>query len=87
METLISFPAIFAAGALSGLWIYAYKHKHDAIVEWEYKHLWNPLKKLIRKLLRKSKRIVAWAETPVKHGKPDKDWITGQIKVFGDVWR
>lgn len=87
METLISFPAIFTAGALSGLWIYAYRHKRDAIVEWEYKHLWNPLKKSIRKLLRKSKRIVAWAETPAKHGIPDADFIEGQIKVYGDAWK
>lgn len=87
METLISFPAIFTAGALSGLWIYAYKHKRDAIVEWEYKHLWNPLKKSIRKLLRKSDRIVAWAEKPTKHGIPDEKWIAGQVKVFGDAWR
>lgn len=87
METLISFPAIFTAGALSGLWIYAYRHKRDAIVAWEYKHLWNPLKEWVCNLLVNNKRFMAWLNKPQKHGRPDEDWITGQIKVFGDVWR
>ncbi len=83
---LSSFTAIFTGGILSGMYIYA-KYHEPKVIEWEYKHLWNPLKRAVRNLLRKSKRIVAWAEQPSKHGTPDEDWITGQVKVFGDVWR
>lgn len=68
------------------LLIWGYDHK-EKVIAWEYKHLWNPLKKAIRNQLRKSKRIVAWAEKPAKHGKPDAEFIAGQVKVFGDVWQ
>ena len=56
------------------------------IAEWERRQL-AKFKRWLRTQLRKSDRIVAWAEKPAKHGRPDEDWITGQIKVFGDVWR
>lgn len=83
---LSSFTAIFTGGILSGIYIYA-KYHEPKIIEWEYKHLWNPLKRAIRKLLRKSNRFMAWLNKPAKHGKPDADFITGQVRVFGDVWR
>ena len=86
MIELTSNIAIFTGGILSGIYIYA-KYHEPKVIEWEYKYLWNPLKKFIRKLLRKSNRIVAWAEAPAKHGSPDEDFIAGQIKVHGDVWK
>ncbi|MBR2867835.1 MAG: hypothetical protein IKB88_02055 [Clostridia bacterium] len=69
----------------------------DKVVDWEQKQikklkrflrkLWKKLKRFLRRQLRKSPRIVAWAEKPTKRGKPDSEWIEGQIKVFGDEWR
>ena len=41
---------------------------------------------IVRKL-KNSNRFMKWMNEPEKHGKPDEDWITGQIKVFGDVWK
>ena len=55
------------------------------IAAWERKQL-AKFKRWLRTQLRKSDRIVAWAEKPAKHGKPDSEFITGQVKVFGDVW-
>ena len=56
------------------------RHK---VAEWERK-VWKKLKRFIRRQLRKSPRIVAWAEKPTKHGRPDEEWITGQIQVWGE---
>lgn len=56
------------------------------ITEWEHR-MWEKFKRFLRRQLRKSPRIVAWAAKPAKHGKPDFEWIEGQIKVFGDVWK
>ena len=53
------------------------------IAEWERK-VWKKIKRFIRRQLRKSPRIVAWAEKPTKHGRPDDEWITGQIQVWGE---
>lgn len=36
--------------------------------------------------LKSSARFMEWLNTPQKHGKPDEEWIVGQVKVFGD-WR
>lgn len=59
----------------------------DKIIEWERRQL-AKFKRWLRKQLRKSPRIVAWAEKPAKHGRPDEEWIAGQVKVFGDdMWR
>ena len=58
----------------------------DKIAQWE-RMMWEKFKRFLRRQLRKSKRIVAWANKPVKHGSPDADWIAGQVRVFGDVWR
>ena len=57
----------------------------DKVIEWERRQI-AKFKRWLRKRLRKSDRIVAWAEKPAKHGKPDSEFITGQVKVFGDVW-
>ena len=53
------------------------------VVAWE-RRCWAKFKRFIRRQLRKSPRIVAWAETPTKHGTPDDEWITGQIRVWGE---
>ena len=56
------------------------------VVAWE-RRMWSSFKKWLRRQLRKSKTIVAWAEKPTKHGTPDMAWIEGQVKVYGDEWR
>lgn len=53
------------------------------VARWEQKQ-WARFKRWLRRQLRKSDRIVAWAEKPVKHGKPDEEWIAGQVRVWGD---
>ena len=83
---LSSFTSIFTGGILSGIYIYAKFHEPE-VTAWEYKHLWNPLRRAIRKFLQKNNRLMAWLNKPAKHGSPDTEWITGQIKVFGDVWK
>ncbi len=37
--------------------------------------------------LKSSARFMEWLNKPQKHGKPDDDFITSQIKVFRDTWR
>lgn len=37
--------------------------------------------------LKSSARFMEWLNKPQKHGKPDEEWIVGQVKVFGDEWR
>lgn len=67
------------------LLIYGFKHENK-VIAWENQVI-GKTKRFIRNQLRKSKRIVAWAEKPAKHGKPDAEFIAGQVKVFGDVWQ
>ena len=62
--------------------IYGYMHK-EKVIAWEQK-MFRKAKRFIRDSLRKNKRIVAWAEKPTKHGRPDEEWIAGQVKVWGD---
>jgi hypothetical protein len=71
--------------AAIALLIYGYLHE-EKVMAWEQK-MFRKAKQFIRRQLRKSKRIVAWAEKPAKHGRPDADFIEGQIKVYGDVWK
>ena len=61
-------------------------YNESKVAEWERKQF-AKIKRFIRRQLRKSPRIVAWAEKPTKHGRPDADFIAGQVKVFGDVWK
>ena len=65
------------------IWGYANKEK---VIAFEI-IVWSKFKRWLRRQLRKSDRIVAWAEKPTKHGRPDADFIAGQVKVFGDVWK
>jgi hypothetical protein len=71
--------------AAIALLIYGYLHE-EKVMAWEQK-MFRKAKQFIRRQLRKSKRIVAWAEKPAKHGRPDDDFIAGQVKVYGDVWK
>jgi hypothetical protein len=80
----IALSSLFELSAIA-LLIYGYLHE-EKVIAWENRVV-RKAKCFIRNQLRKSDRIVAWAETPAKHGKPDTEWITGQIKVFGDVWK
>lgn len=93
-ELLTSWVAIATSGFFSALFAYLLFFKFRETLDWEAEHIWKhydamceKIKRFIRRQLRKSKRIVAWAEKPAKHGKPDADFIAGQVKVFGDVWR
>lgn len=93
MIELASFTAIYTGGILSGFLIYAHHHEEKFIL-WEDKHiiaplrrLWQRIKRFIRKSLKSNVRFMAWLNKPVKHGRPDANFIEGQIKVFGDVWR
>ena len=80
----IALSSLFELFAIA-LLIYGYLHE-DKVIAWEQK-MFCKAKRFIRNQLRKSDRIVAWAESPTKHGRPDADFIAGQIKVYGDVWR
>lgn len=80
----IALSSLFELFAIA-LLIYGYIHE-SKVITWENRVI-GKIKRFIRRQLRKSKRIVAWAEKPVKHGRPDDDFIEGQTKVFGDVWK
>lgn len=93
-EFLTSWVAIATSGFFAALFVLLFVFRYKEVLEWEAEHLWSiydemcdKLKRFIRRLLRKSSRIVAWAEKPAKHGRPDADFIEGQVKVYGDVWR
>ena len=66
--------------------IWGFKNE-SKVAEWEYKYLWNPLKRFIRTRMKSNARFMKWLNKPQKHGRPDEDFIAGQVKVFGDVWR
>ena len=62
-------------------------YNESKIAEWERKQ-YKKFRRWLAKKLISNKRFMAWLNKPAKHGKPDEDWITGQIKVFGDdMWR
>jgi hypothetical protein len=80
----IMLSSLFELTAIA-LLIWGYMHE-EKVIAWENKVI-RKAKRFIRTQLRKSDRIVAWAEKPTKHGIPDEDFIAGQVKVFGDVWK
>lgn len=93
-DNLTSWTAIITAGCVSALFMYLLIFRFKETLDFEANHIWSKydamcdkVKRFIRRQLRKSDRIVAWAESPTKHGRPDADFIEGQIKVYGDVWR
>lgn len=67
------------------LLIYGYIHENK-VIAWENRVI-SKTKRFIRRQLRKSKRIIAWAEKPAKHEIPDDEFTVVQIKASGDVWR
>lgn len=90
MIDLTSDIAIFTGGILAGMLIYAFFHE-EKISGRERKYIFTPLRRLwrginrfIRSRLKSNARFMAWLNKPQKHGKPDEDFITGQIKVWGD---
>lgn len=90
MIDLTSDIAIFAGGILAGMLIYAFFHE-EKNTEWECKYIFTPLRRLwrrinrfIRSRLKSNARFMAWLNKPQKHGKPDADFITGQVRVWGD---
>ncbi len=60
--------------------------RENRVIAWEQKQ-WKRFKRFLRKQLRKSPRIVAWAEKPTKHEISDDEFTVVQIKVSGDVWK
>jgi hypothetical protein len=93
-EFITSWVAIATFGFFTALFMYLLIFRYKEVLDFEAKHIWSrydavcdKAKRFIRNLLRKSDKIVAWAAKPTKHGKPDEDWITGQIRVFGDAWK
>lgn len=93
IETIAYTVATFTGGILAGLLIYAF-FKEPKIIKWEderlfpfFRRLWKRILRFIGRQLRKNKRFIAWLNKPAKHGRPDAEWIEGQVKVFGDVWK
>ena len=93
-EFLTSWVAIITAGCISALFMYLLIFRYKEVIDWEAEHIWSKYDELcaraktaIRNLLRKSDKLVKWANQPTKHGRPDRDFISGQVKTFGDVWR
>ena len=84
VSDIIASSTIELVGMALLIWGYANK---DKVIAWEYKHLWNPLKEWVCNILVSNKRFMAWLNKPAKHGRPDADFIEGQIKVHGDVWK
>lgn len=80
----IALSSLFELAAIA-LLVYGYMHE-EKVIALEQK-MFCKAKRFIRRQLCKNKRIVAWAEKPTKHGRPDEEWITGQVKVWGDEWK
>lgn len=74
--TLLSFVELAAIALL------IYGFTHEAKVVALEKKMWRSFKSFLRRQLRKSDRIVAWAEKPAKHGKPDYQFRLDQAGVW-----
>ena len=59
-----------------------YGFTHEAKVVALEKKMWRIFKSFLRRQFRKSDRIVAWAEKPAKHGKPDYQFRLDQAGVW-----
>jgi hypothetical protein len=55
------------------------------VIEFE-RRVFRTIKEFTRRQLRKSKRIVAWAKKPEKHGTPDYQFKLDQAEVWSR-WR
>ncbi len=67
---------------------------NDILVRWEDRYIISKFRRIKRRVhlkiasaLKANERFMKWLNKPVKHGSPDADWIAGQVRVFGDVWR
>ncbi len=92
MTELTSFTAIFTGGILSGFLIYAL-FKEPKVIAWEdnvlfpfLRRLWRRISCFIRTRMKSNARFMKWLNKPQKHGRPDEDFIAGQVKVWGD-WK
>lgn len=90
---LTSNAAIAFGGLLALLTIHAFAHE-EQVVKWEERHIIVPFRRFrhrircyIAQKLRNNAKFMDWLNQPPKQGKPDEDFICGQIKVFGDVWK
>ena len=61
-------------------------YNESKIAEWERKQ-YKKFRRWLAKKLISNKKFMAWLNAPAKHGKPDAEWIEGQVKVFGDMWK
>lgn len=93
-EFLTSWTAIATSAFLSAVFAYLLFFKFKKVLDWEAEHIWSRydalcdrIRRFIRRRLKSNERFMKWLNKPAKHGKPDSDWIAGQVKVFGDVWR
>lgn len=93
-EFLTSWVAIATSGFFSALFAFLFVFRYKQVLEWEAKCIWSRYDALCRRIrlfiakrMKSNARFMAWLNKPQKHGKPDADWIEGQIKVFGDVWK
>lgn len=90
MIDLTSDIAIFTGGMLAHAFIAAcFFNKNFIAFEERYiftplHRLWRGISRFIRFRLKNNTRFMAWLNKPQKHGKPDVDFITGQVKVWGD---
>lgn len=82
--------AIGTGGMLAGMLVYAFFHEEkfiafvDKYIFTPLRRLWRRISSFIRSRLKSNARFMAWLNKPVKHGKPDEDFITGQVRVWGD---
>lgn len=60
------------------LLIYGYMHE-SKVIAWENRFVAR-IKRFIRKCLKSNARFMAWLNKPVKHGKPDADFIEDKRK-------
>ncbi len=94
MCELIADIARDASIALIALAVYINRKRlNEFLIKWEDEYIFERFRVFKRKLhikiakkLRANKRLMAWLEKPRKHGRPDDEWIAGQIKVWHD-WR
>lgn len=61
-------------------------YNESEIAEWERKQ-YKKFRRWLAKKLISNKKFMAWLNAPAKHGRPDAEWIEGQVKVFGDMWK
>lgn len=92
-EFLTSWTAIATSAFLSAVFAYLLFFRLKDVLDWEAKHIWSRydalcarIRRFIRNRLKSNERFMKWLNKPQKHGRPDEDFIAGQVKVWGD-WK